>query len=205
MTASRILALALLATAAPALATPLEDRLREQLQSTVTQLRELQNGKAALEAAKAAAEKERDALKAKGSVSPVATRELAAAKSANAVLNARAGAAATELAAANARTADLAAKLQAAQTELGQQRAAAAASSATATATATSLQACTDRNARLVATGRDLVKLHQKRYGHGNFPPLQLLRTRIEAEAQAMGDKVAADAIVVNPGQGAPK
>ncbi len=42
-----------------------EDRLREQLRSTVLQLRELQDGQAALQAQKTAAEQERDALKAK--------------------------------------------------------------------------------------------------------------------------------------------
>ena len=42
-------------TMVPAWATPLEDRLREQLQSTVTQLREAQGRQASLEAAKTAA------------------------------------------------------------------------------------------------------------------------------------------------------
>ena len=56
-----------------------------------------------------------------------------------------------------------------------------------------------------MATGRELVTLHQKRYGHGDFPPLQLLRTRIEAEAQAAGDKVAADTLTVNSAESSPK
>ena len=55
---------ALLTLASPAVATPLEDRLREQLRATVTQLRDVQASQATLQAAKDAAEKERDALKA---------------------------------------------------------------------------------------------------------------------------------------------
>lgn len=194
------------AAMAPAAATPLEDRLREQLQSTVTQLREIQGSQATLEAAKAAAEKERDVLKAKlGSGSPAASKELAAARSQNAALGARIGVAQSELAAANGRAAELAAKLGGAETELAQLRTAAKASNAAAAGNAAALQACVDRNSRLVGTGRELVALHQKRYGHGNFPPLQWLRTRIENEAQAMGDKVSAAAIVPDPVAGAPK
>ena len=197
----------LLLAAVPAAATPLEDRLREQLTSTVTQLRELQNGKAALEAAKLAAEKERDAAKARApaGATPAAARELAAARSQNAALSARAGAAAAEFAAANARAAETTAQLTTAQAELAQLRATAAASTAAAAEGATALTACTDRNARLVTAGRDLMALHVKRYGRRNFKPLQILRTRIEAEAQAAGDRIAADAIIPNAVPGARK
>ncbi len=214
MVIQRFSLILILSAAAPAAATSLEDRLREQLQSTVTQLREIQGSQATLEAAKAAAEKERDALKAKlGSGSPTASRELAAAKSKelaaaknqNAALAARIAAAQSELVAANGRAAELAAKLGGAQTELAQSRTTASASSAAFAGNASALQTCVDRNARLVTTGRDLVALHRKRYGHGSFPPLQLLRTRIENEAQAMGDKVNADAIVLNGAATAPK
>lgn len=199
MSATRlILVLLLLAgSAAPGLATPLEDRLRQQLQATTTQLRDLQAAQAPLEAAKASAEKERDALKAKGGSAPkpAASRELAAAKSQNAALGAKASTAAAALVAANARADGLAAQLATAQTELTQAREAVGARNAATARDAAALQLCTDRNARLVATGRELVALHEKRYGRHSFPPLQLLRTRIETEAQAMDDKVAADAI----------
>ncbi len=203
---ARSLGLIMLAlAAAPAAATPLEDRLREQLQSTVTQLRELQNGKAALEAAKAAAEKERDAAKAKPKASADDGRALAAAKSQNAALSAKAGATATALAAAQARIAELTTGLTAAQTEVAQLQQGTAATTASATASAAALQACADRNMRLVATARDLVTLHQRRYGFGSFPPLQILRTRIETEAQAAGDKVNADIMPPLPAAGAKK
>jgi chromosome segregation ATPase len=186
--------------ATPAFATPLEDRLREQLQATVTELRSLQSSQAALEAAKAGAEKERDALKAKGGAKPADARELAAAKNQNTALGARLGSAQSELAAANARAAELSTRLGAAQAEMAQLRTAASGATASSTATAATLKMCVERNESLVKTGRELVTLHQKRYGKGDFPPLQILRTRIENEAQAMGDRVSADAIVVNAG-----
>lgn len=204
----RRLAVLALVLAAPATATPLEDRLRQQLQSVTTQLRELQAGQAAAEAARTAAEKERDALKARAAVpavSPATTRELAAARSRNAALAAQASGAAGELAQARARAAELTNQLRAAQAETAAARAAAAASAEVAATTGAATKADLDRNARLVATGRELVALHIKRYGGGDFPPLQRLRTRIENEAQAMGDRVEADRIMPNAAGPAPK
>lgn len=194
--------------AAPARATPLEDRLREQLQATTTQLRELQATQAGNEAAKVAAEKERDALKAKlaaGGGAPAQSKELAAARNENVALAGRLGTSASELAAANARSAELSGQLTKARAEAAQQRGAAEAATATMAARTAALQDCTDRNTRLVATGRELVALHQKRYGYGDFPPLQVGRTRIENEAQAMGDKVNADTIIPNADSAPPK
>ncbi len=204
----RRIALLLLFAAVPATATPLEDRLREQLRAVTTQLRDLQAGQAGAEAAKIAAEKERDALKAKlggAGGSPTAARDLAAARSQNAALGARLGSAEAGLAEARARGDALAARLATADAELAQLRFASAVTAATIKANADAIAACTDRNQRLVATGRELVTLHQKRYGSGDFPPLQLLRTRIENEAQAMGDRITVDAIVVNAAEAPPK
>ncbi|MBC7522573.1 MAG: hypothetical protein H7268_15955, partial [Sandarakinorhabdus sp.] len=96
-------------------------------------------------------------------------------------------------------------RLACADPELAHLRGKVGASTAAAARSAVSLKSCLDANGRLVDTGRDLVALHQKRYGHGSFPPLQLLRTRIENEAQAMGDKVNSNAIIVNTDGGAPK
>lgn len=199
---------ALLLAAAPATATELEDRLREQLRAVTTQLRDLQAGQAGAEAARIAAEKERDALKAKlagGGGTPAASRELAAAKSQNATLASRLGAAEAGQAEARTRGDALSARLASSDAELVRLRAAAATNTATATANAAALTGCTDRNARLVVTGRELVTLHQKRYGNGDFPPLQLLRTRIENEAQAMGDRITVDAIILNAAEPTPK
>jgi septal ring factor EnvC (AmiA/AmiB activator) len=53
-----------LAAVSPAVAQSMEDKLREELRATVTQLHQLQDDQAALQAQKAAAEQERDALKA---------------------------------------------------------------------------------------------------------------------------------------------
>ena len=52
---------------------------------------------------------------------------------------------------------------------------------------------------RLVATGRELVALHEKRYGKHRYEPLQLARTKIENEAQAMGDRIAKDVGTIAP------
>lgn len=66
MTKKLILALVLFAIvpATPVFAQSLEDRLRDQLRSTLNELHQVQDQQTALEAAKAAAEQERDALKA---------------------------------------------------------------------------------------------------------------------------------------------
>lgn len=190
----------------PAMATPLEDRLREQLQATTSQLRDVQASQATLEAAKTAAEKDRDALKAKlGKGGPEASRELAAAKSQNTALRSQVDSSKAELALANGRAADLVARLASAPAELGQLRASSGASTVAAASSAAAFKTCLDTNHRLVETGRDLVTLHQKRYGNGSFPPLQLLRTKIENEAQAMGDMVNNNLIIPNADAGAPK
>ncbi|MBC7521712.1 MAG: hypothetical protein H7268_11560, partial [Sandarakinorhabdus sp.] len=157
------LALVLLLSAAaiePATATPLEDRLREQLQATTTQLRDLQAGQATAEAARAAAERERDALKAKlGGGGPDASRELAAARSQNAGLRSQVESAKADLAAASSRAADLGTRLASADSELAQLRGKVGASTAAAASSAVSLKSCLDANGRLVDTGRDLVAL----------------------------------------------
>lgn len=195
----RLAPLLLVLATAPALATPLEDRLREQLQSTTTQLRDLQAQQGTLEAAKTAAEKERDALKARAGEGGASARELSAARAEAAAERSRAAATAAEVTKANAQITDLAGKLNATQAELSTARNAAAQANARFTAQTTDLQACTDRNVRLVATSRELIDMYVQRYRDYSFPPLQLSRAKVENEAQAMQDKVNADRIVPNP------
>lgn len=195
------LVFALLA-AVPAAATPLEDRLREQLQSTTSQLRAAQGQQASLEAAKAAAEAERDALKAKPRTDPAAARELAAARSQASTLRGELDSGKAALAEADRRATDAVARATRAETELAQIK---ASSSAASSAQAMALKQCVDANGRLVTTGRDLVALHIKRYGKHDFGPLQLQRTKIENEAQAMADRVNADAIMLNAAPAPPK
>jgi hypothetical protein len=60
-----LIAVGLLALAAPARAQSLDDKLRAQLRAALQQLSDLQNSQAGLQAQKAAAEQERDAAKAK--------------------------------------------------------------------------------------------------------------------------------------------
>lgn len=191
-----------LVAAMPAAATPLEDRLREQLQSTTSQLRAAQAQQASLEAAKAAAEAERDALKAKPRADAGTTRELAAARSQASALRSEVGSGKAALLEADRRATDAAARATRAEAELGQLK---ASSSAAANAQGTALKQCVDANTRLVATGRELVALHIKRYGGRDFGPLQLQRTKIENEAQAMGDRVNSDAIILNAAPVVPK
>ena len=189
-----------------AAATPLEDRMRDQLRATVTQLRDLQAQQAGLAAAKAQAEKERDAAKASAKPAPDvgAARALAGARGEAAAAASRAATAETALATANARLTEAGERLKAQDAALAQLRTAAAGDKAAATQRLTALEACTARNTRLVGTARELVTLHEKRYGTRRYAPLQLARTRIETEAQAMGDRIAKDveppaAAVTNP------
>jgi chromosome segregation ATPase len=196
MRTARLLMLAAGLVAAPVAATPLEDRLRDQLRSTVVKLRALQAAQAGLEAAKTAAERERDAAKAQprhAGPDAATTRALAAARSAGSSAAARAAAAETELATTSSQLTEAGERLRAVNAELAQARAAATAGTARATAVETALTEANTRNARLVTTGHELVALHEKRYGHRRYLPLQLARRRIETEAQAMGDRVAAD------------
>ncbi len=195
MAVVRLAALAALLTATAAAATPLEDRLRDQLRSTVTQLRDLQAQQASLTSAKEQAEKERDAAKASAKPAPDAgaARALAGARGEAAAAAARASTAETALDTANARLTEAGERLKARDIELAQLRTAAAVDKSAATERLTALEACTARNTRLVATGRELVALHEKRYGKHRYEPLQLARTKIESEAQAIGDRIAKD------------
>jgi len=127
---------------------------------------------------------------------------LAAARSEASALRGEVDSGKTALAAADRRAADAAARATRAESELAEVK---ARSGAAATAQALALNQCIDANARLVTTGRDLVALHIKRYGRGDFPPLQLQRTKIENEAQAMADRVNADKFILNSAPVAPK
>ncbi|WP_310474736.1 hypothetical protein [Sandarakinorhabdus sp.] len=198
-------ALLLLLAAAPATATPLEDRLREQLRAVTTQLRDLQAQQSGADAGRIAAEKERDALKAKLAAGGGSVRELAAARSQSAALGSRLAEAEASAAEQRSRADALATRLAASESGLAEQRQAAATSAAALAASAAALTSSAERNMRLVTTGRELVALHIKRYGRHNFPPLQLLRTRIENEAQGMGDRITVDAIVPAAGPTVPQ
>lgn len=191
-----VTSLLLLLAAAPALATELEDRLREQLRAVTTQLRDLQTQQSGADSGRIAAEKERDALKAKLAAGGGSGRELAAARSQLTALGARLAEAEASAAEQRSRADALATRVTASETGLAEQRTAAAASAAALAASTAAVNSCTDRNMRLVTTGRELVALHIKRYGRRDFPPLQLLRTKIENEAQGMGDRITVDAMV---------
>jgi chromosome segregation ATPase len=197
----RLAVVMLVALATPLAAQSIEDRLRDQLRLTTTQLHDLQSNQASLEASKAAAEKELAALKGKP-VKPADDAALATARASAAAAGDRAAKAEAAAAAAGGRADAAQAELSAARTEIAQLRRSASASSAAAATSAASLQVCTDRNAHLVATGNALVAAWQQRLGNAHYRPWQIARTEWDNALQAYGDQIyanRADAKVVNP------
>lgn len=162
-----VAALALTGAAQAADAT-IESRLRDQLRSTVTQLRELQDQQATLQAQKAAAEQERDALKKKvgggggGAASAKVKAEAAALRrnlastreEAEAARQAAAGKDA-ELAAARLQLDQAQAALRTLQAENEQVK-------ATQAATASTLEACKVKNTELIRLGYEVLDRYKR-------------------------------------------
>jgi DNA repair exonuclease SbcCD ATPase subunit len=158
----------------------LEDRMREQLQSTMTQLHQLQDDQASLQAGKAAAEKERDSLKA----------ELAATK-AQLAKAAKQSDKSPELEAQMAKFKD--AYMQAAgsakQSQAERDKLQAAFGGAQ-----TLLTACETKNAQLLTVGRQILDSYA-RFDFGdafgaNEPFIGTKRVELENLAQDYGDKL---------------
>lgn len=187
----RALLASLLLVAAPAAAQTLEDRLRDQLRATVTELRAAQASLAAAESGKAAAEKERDALKAKAAA-PADSAALGRARADAAAALADAERAQASLAAAQAQAETLRRQLAESRQQLAQVRAEAAANAQLGGQMAASLRLCAADNDALVATGKEVLAAYEQRFRNGQFPPLQLARTRFENAAQVYGDRIAA-------------
>jgi DNA repair exonuclease SbcCD ATPase subunit len=164
----------------PASAQTLEDRLRKQLQSTMTQLHQMQDDQATLQADKTAAEKERDSLKA----------ELAAAKAQLAKASKQSDKS-PELEAETAKFKD--AYTQAAgnakQSQAERDKLQAAFGGAQ-----TLLTACEAKNAQLLTVGRQILDAYA-RFDFGdaigaNEPFIGTKRVELENLAQDYGDKL---------------
>ena len=175
----------------------LENRMRQQLQSTTQQLRELQDSQSTLQAQKAAAEQERDALKAKvhgggssGASKAAARRDartiadlrkqLADAQAANGELSARAGQAEAEL----AKTKDLYVQAAESGRQLGADR----------DRTRTTLGVCVAKNDQLYKTGREILDAYA-RVGFGEVmarkePLIGIERVKLENLAQDHRDRL---------------
>jgi uncharacterized protein (DUF3084 family) len=139
-----------------------DDRLRDQLRSTVTQLRELQDSQATLMAQKAAAEQERDALKKK--VGSRSAGTAVARRDAAVIAGLRA-----DLAKAQADNAQLAAGAQATGAELAKTKQLLAQATAQGQALAAdrdglkaTLATCAAHNAQLYKTGREILDAYAR-------------------------------------------
>ncbi|HZZ90767.1 MAG TPA: hypothetical protein VFE13_20755 [Caulobacteraceae bacterium] len=186
---------AYLATSVAAPAQTLDDRLRAQLTSVLAQLHDLQNSQASLEAAKAAAERERDALKAKLAKGGGAAR--APSPQVQAQLDAE-----------RAKSAQLADQLQQAQAEAAKYRDAYSQAdqlaqqvraerdrfSSQAGAGAVALADCQTKNIQLIAIGREILTAYQRggvlqALAKGE-PVFGFERAKLERIAQDYGDQL---------------
>jgi chromosome segregation ATPase len=189
-------ALALPSATLFAQASPIETRLRDQLKSTVSQLRELQNAQASLQAAKLAAEQERDALKAKQSSTPKAaavdpglSRQVAQLRADNAQAQASASRDRAELEKANGIIAQANAELTKLRDERNQLlQTTAAATGPLATAKA-ALAACYEKNQALIMVSNEILEAYEKKRG-SRLAFITGSRVKLENAAQDMGDKV---------------
>jgi seryl-tRNA synthetase len=186
-----------LAGAAQAADASIENRLRDQLRSTVTQLRELQDQQAMLQAQKSAAEQERDALKKKvggGAVSAKATAQAAALRRSLASTREEADALKQTAAEKDAELASLKQQLDQAQAALHAQQSEDEALKATLASTSSTLEACKVKNVELIRLGHEILDRYKK-VGIGTVvgakePFTGLKRVQLQNIAQDYGDRL---------------
>lgn len=167
----------------PAAGQTLEDRLRDQLRSTLNELHDLQNQQAILQSQKAAAEQERDALKAdlaKARAQSGHAGEVAAAK-------AQAQALATQAAQYKAAADQANGTAQQAQADRDKLQASLADAQKL-------LGTCTDKNTRLLKVGNEILDAYQ-RFDLGeaiaaNEPFISIHRVELENMAQDFDDSL---------------
>ncbi|HEY1614394.1 MAG TPA: hypothetical protein VGF97_11955 [Rhizomicrobium sp.] len=167
---------------APAGAQTLEDKLRDQLRSTINQLHQAQDDQAALQAQKAATEQERDALKT----------QLAAAKAKLAHARPQRDTGETQALQAEvtqykSAVSDATTKAQQAQADHDKLRAQLA-------DTQKKIGACEDKNTALLKLGKDILDAYQQ-FDIGdaigaNEPFIGLKRVELENLAQGFGDRL---------------
>ncbi len=183
----------------------IETRLRDQLRQTVVQLRDLQNSQASLEAAKSAAEKERDALKVKLSgqakLTPKVstdnsanTQQLADARARNGALQERIDAERAALTSANNEMVKAKELIQQLQAEKAQLMQAAVTNSAPLADAKAAVEACLVKNQKLVEISHEILVAYEN-IGVGKVlrarePFIQSKRVQIENVAQAFGDQI---------------
>ena len=168
--------------ALPAGAQTLEDKLRDQLRATMNQLHQVQDDQAALQAQKAAAEQERDSLKA----------QLAAAKAALAHARPQRDTGATQALEAEvtqykSAVADVTTKAQQAQADHDKIQAQLA-------DVQKQIGACQDKNTALLKLGKDVLDAYEQ-FDIGdavgaNEPFIGLKRVELENLAQGFGDRL---------------
>jgi chromosome segregation ATPase len=203
---ARFLALTLAAVigvASPALAqnATIETRLRDQLKQTVVQLRDLQNSQSALEAAKIATEKERDALKAKlanQSKSPPKAsadpQQIAELRASNNSLKDRADAERAALSKANAEMIKANELIQQLQAEKAQLQQAAVTDAAPLADAKAAVEACLVKNQKLVVISTEILTAYENisvgKVVRAREPFIQSKRVAIENAAQGFGDEI---------------
>jgi hypothetical protein len=196
---SALLVAATALAAGPAGAQSLDDKLRAQLRTVLGQLHDLQNAQADLQAQKAAAEQERDALKAKVGTGGRGAKPSAEPRTAalQAELdqakadNARLTEAVQQAQAETAKYKDAYSKVVESNQQIHAERDLAAQQSASLTQ---SLADCETKNIELVKISRDVLAAYTK-VGVGDAlkrgePMIGLKRVQMERIAQDYGDKV---------------
>jgi hypothetical protein len=187
----------LLASAGAASAQSLEDRLRSQLSATTAELRELKSAQAGLAADKAAAEKERDGLKAQLAA---AKRKQAPAHPSQAELDA---ARAEQAAADQVRFDAAAAENQRLSQELAKLTADHQRTTAQANADAAALKVCRVKHAELTVTANDILAAYDHVSAAGllvrHEPVTGLGRLPAQRRVQAYSDRLYAARLDVRP------
>jgi chromosome segregation ATPase len=169
--------------ASPACAQSLEDRLRDQLRATLNELHELQDQQATLQAQKAAAEQERDALRAqlaKAQAQPAHPGESAAAKAQTQALAAEVAHYKTTAEQVTGAAQQVQADRDKLQTSLA--------------GTQKLLGNCEDKNTKLLKVGNEILDAYQQ-YDLGdaigaNEPFIGTKRVELENTAQAFDDRL---------------
>jgi hypothetical protein len=184
----RVLAASILGlfAASPASAQSLEDRLRDQLRSTLNQLHELQDQQAALQAQKAAAEQERDALKAQLATAQTQVAHVGE----SAAVKAQAQALASEVEKYKEAASQASGTAQQVQTDRDKLQTALG-------DTQKQLGSCEGKNAKLLKLGNDILDAYQQ-FDVGdaiaaNEPLISLKRVELENMAQDFDDRLHQD------------
>ncbi len=178
-------------------ASNIETRLRDQLRSTVMQLRDLQNNQSSLQAQKLAAEQERDALKATLATQaklpkPIsepsgASEQLARLRADHASLQANASAMREALDTANNTIRQANEKMRELTAERNRLQQESVATSQPLVQARDALSACIAKNERLMVVANDILAAYEKQRG-SRLAFISSSRVKLENAAQDAGD-----------------